>query len=327
MHKILLLEPIHPVGTDYLRAHDCEAFQAGALDEPTLLEQVKHISGIIVRTRGRVSRKLMQAAPGLKVIGRHGVGVENIEVEAATELGIWVVNTPQANAGSVAEHFIALALMVARKIPSRCNALRTADWRLREGQSGQEISGKTVGIIGFGRIGKAIARICHHGFQCPVLFCDPKENQDPALAFAQRVDLVQLLERADIVSINVPLNSKTEKFFNSECLSQMKRTAFLINTSNGKLWDEDALYVALAGGGIAGAATDVFQVEPTSPDNPLLQLDTFVATPHIAAQTEPSLRRMAMVAEDVVRVVKGGAPRFPVNSIAQPRSANGKGLR
>jgi D-3-phosphoglycerate dehydrogenase len=261
----------------------------------------------------------MEAAPRLKVVGRHGVGLDNVDVEAATELGVWVVNTPEANSESVAEMVLSLALMLSRKVVQSTRALQENRWNDRNHYVGQELFGKRLGIVGLGRVGSTIARIWHHAFGCPILFRDigPKPEWESALG-AKPVSLEELLSTCDYVSLNVPLTHETRGLIGEPQLAMMKQSAFIINSARGPVWQEKAVYRALAERWIAGAAADVFEDEPTAPDNPLLCLENFIGTPHVAAHTQEAMQRMSMVAEDIVRVIRGQAPRYPANL---PRTA------
>jgi D-3-phosphoglycerate dehydrogenase / 2-oxoglutarate reductase len=318
--KVLILEPIHKVGIDYLNQEGCDVVFPDSLEPSALTENAREVKGIIVRTRGRVSRELIASAAYLKVIGRHGVGLENIDVEAATELGIQVVNTPLANAESVAEHFLALALMVSKRLPQTARALRSGDWNARNAYIGNEFYGKTVGLIGFGRVGQAIARICRRAFDSRIVYYSRNRAAECERELGvNAVSLEELLSGSDFIALCLPLTSQTEGLIAAKQLALIKPSAFIINLSHGRIWSEGDLYVALRNGQIAGAATDVFAKEPASPDHPLFQLDNFCATPHTAAQTEESLRRMAMVAEDLVRVLRGQPPLHPVNHPAGRR--------
>ena len=272
------------------------------------------MEGVIFRTRGHLNRRIMEAAPKLRVVGRHGVGLDNLDIEAATELGIWVVSTPEANSQSVAEMVLSLALLLARKIPQSLRALQENRWEARNIYVGQELLGRTLGIVGLGRVGSTIARMWRHAFGCPILFRDivPKPEWEEALG-AKPVSLEELLSKSDYVSLNVPLKSDTRGMIGERELAMMKKSAFIINAARGPIWQEKAVLKALQEGWIAGAAADVFEEEPTSPDNPLLRLENFVGTPHVAAHTHEAMQRMSMVAEDIVRVIRGELPKYPAN--------------
>jgi D-3-phosphoglycerate dehydrogenase len=313
-HRFLLYEPMHEAGTSLLRQHG-EVITAPALDEPTLVSVVREVDAIVIRANGRVTRAVMEAAPRLKVVGRHGVGLENVDVAAATERGVWVVNTPEANSESVAEHFVVLALALSKRFLESDQDLRAGKWNVRYEHIGRELYGKVLGIVGFGRIGRTTARICHQGFGMPVLYYDvvaaPPDLERETKA--KRVSLEELLRTADYVSLNLPLTPETRHIIGREEIRLMKPTAYLLNLGRGPLWDEKAMLEALEQKWIAGVGTDVFEEEPTAKDNPLFRFRSFVCTPHMAAHTEEAMRRMSLVAEDIVAVLQGQEPRWPAN--------------
>ena len=315
--KILLYEDMHDVGK-VLLSEKAEIFFATSFEEPSLIKEVKEMDGIIIRANGKVSRKLMESAPKLKVIGRHGVGVENIDLEAATEKGIWVVNTPDANDISVAEHFFGLALMLSKMLKKADIALREGRWEVRYQYIGKELHGKTLGILGFGRIGRSVGRIGHKGFDMKVLYYDAIRYEEVEKEIkALKMSLEEVLSQSDYISINLPMLPETKGLLKAREFSLMKPSSYIINLARGPIWDEKALYSALKEGSIAGAASDVYEVEPATKNHPLLQLENFIGTPHMAAHTDEALRRMSLVAEDVIRVLEGKAPVHPVN---RPRS-------
>ena len=310
--KVLLYEPIHAEGTKLLH-EKCDVVYADSWEEDNLIRQARDVDGIIIRFNGAATRALMKSASRLKVIGRHGVGLENVDLMAAKDHGIEVVYTPTANTESVAEHFVALALVLAKKVRPADTALRAGHWNIRYELVGSELSGKTLGILGFGRIGKHTARICRKGFGMSVLYYDvvgfPEMEKE---LDAKRVDLKHIFTEADFVSINLPLLPQTRGLVNADLLKLMKPTACILNMARGSLWNEADVARALRENWIAGAGSDVFEVEPASPDNPLFEMDNFVGTPHTAALTEESMIRMSMVSRDILAVLEGRRPEFPV---------------
>ncbi len=311
--KVLLYEDMREEGKKLLQ-EKAEVLLAKSLEEASLIEQAKEVDGIVIRANGKVTRRMMEAAPRLKVIGRHGVGVENIDLEAATEKGIWVVNTPDANDLSVAEHFFGLALMLSKMLKKGDLALREGRWEARYQYIGRELHGKTLGILGFGRIGKSIGRIGYYGFRMKILYYDALRFEEVEKEIgAVKASLEEILSQSDLISVNLPLVPGTKGLIGERELKMMKPTAYILNLARGPIWDEKALYRVLKEGRIAGAAADVFEVEPASKDHPLLELENFIGTPHMAAHTEEALKRMSLVAEDVLRVLEGKEPVHPVN--------------
>jgi D-3-phosphoglycerate dehydrogenase len=312
--KVMLYEEMHEAGKALLRER-AEVFLVSSYEEDSLVKEVKDVDGLIIRANGKVTRRLMEHAPKLRVIGRHGVGVESIDLEAATEKGIWVVNTPDANDISVAEHFFGLALMLSKMLRKGEKALREEGrWEARYQYIGNELHGKTLGILGFGRIGRAIGRIGYKGFDMKVLYFDVIRYEDMEKEIhTTKVSVEEIFSQSDFVSINLPMIPQTKGFIGRRELGLMKPTAYILNLARGPIWDEKALYSALKEGKIAGAGSDVFEVEPALPHHPLLDLENFIATPHMAAHTDEALKRMSLVAEDVIRVLEGKVPVHPVN--------------
>jgi len=319
--KVLLYEEMHEAGKARLR-EKADLFFTSSYKEESLIKEVKDVDAIILRANGKVSRKVMESAPRLKVVGRHGVGVENIDLEAATEKGIWVVYTPDANTISVAEHFFGLTIMLSKMIRKGERAFREEGrWEARYEFIGNELHGKTLGIVGFGRIGKAIGRIGHKGFEMKILYYDAYRFEETERELgAVKASLEEVLSQSDFISVNLPMLPATQKLLGAKEFALMKKTAYIVNLARGPIWDEKALYAALREGRIAGAGADVYEVEPSSRDLPLLQLDNFIGTPHMAAHTEEALKRMSLVALDVLRVLEGKEPDSPVNRPLQTRT-------
>ncbi len=310
--KVLMCESMHPEGTEILEK-ECELIYADSLEEEKLISQVAEVNAIIIRANGAITRSVIAAAPRLKIIGRHGVGLDVIDLEAAREHGVRVVYTPRANTESVAEHFVALALILAKKVRLADIALREGNWQARYEMIGTELYGKTLGVMGFGRIGQQTASICHKGFQMKILYYDPIDYPDVQTELgASPVDRQTLFSESDFISVNLPLLPETRRCICADLLKYMKPTAFLINMARGPVWVEADVAAALKEKRIAGAGSDVYETEPVSPDNPLLNLDNFIGTPHMSAHTEESMIRMSMVARDVLAVLKGCEPEFPV---------------
>jgi D-3-phosphoglycerate dehydrogenase len=313
---VLLYEDMHELGKAVLK-EKAEIFFAISFDEASLIKEVREMDGIIIRANGKVSRRVIESAPRLKVIGRHGVGIENIDLEAATEKGIWVVNTPDANDISVAEHFFGLALMLSKMLKKADAALRKGRFEARYQYIGKELHGKTLGILGFGRIGRAVGRIGHKGFDMKVFYYDAVRYEEMEKEIkAEKVGLEELLTQSDYISINLPMLPDTKGLLKEREFGLMKPSAYIINLARGPIWDEKALYQALKEGKIAGAGSDVYEIEPAIKGHPLFELQNFIGTPHMAAHTDEALKRMSLVAEDVIRILDGKGPLHPVN---QPR--------
>jgi D-3-phosphoglycerate dehydrogenase len=313
-NKIVITEPIDPSGVALLKKEGEVIYLPG---EPgrKLIDEIGDTRALVVRVV-KIDRLLIEKATILRIIAKHGAGYDNIDVAAATERNIVVINTPAANAESVIEHNIGFMLSLSKKINAVDRALRTNNFRNRELFTGTEMEGKTLGVIGLGRIGYGVAEKCRLAFNMNVIVYDPyvaPERLTP-VGFRPVRKLDDLLVTADYVVICVPLTSETSNIIGTRELDLMKPTAYLVNSARGGIIDENALYQALAQGRLAGAAIDTFREEPPAPDNPLLGLDNFIATPHMAGVTDESMKRIAAtLADEVGRVLRGERPLFPVN--------------
>jgi len=309
-YRVLLYEDMHEAGKKAL-AEIAELVMAPSLDEDVLVELARDVHAIIIRANGRVSARIIEAARGLKVIGRHGVGLDGIDLEAAKARGIPVVYTPDANTESVVEQCVGFMLAVSKQIARADNAIRQGRWQVRYEYIGQEMLGRTLGMIGMGRIGGRVAEICHLAFRMPVLYYDVTSYPEAENKLAAtRLTLNEVLAQADYISVHVPLLPATRGMIGREQFALMKKGAIFINTARGPIVDEQALIEALQSGHLAGAGMDVYAVEPTPTDNPLLQLENVVLTPHMSAHTDDALRAMSLVAADVVRVLQGQKPEY-----------------
>jgi len=309
---VLLYEPIHERALALLE-QQAEVRMAESLAEEDLVKAVHDVDGIIIRANGKVTRTIMAAAPRLKVVARHGTGVEAIDHSAAAEFGIVVVNTPAAGIESVAEQCLAFMLVLGKRVVESDTAIRTGDWDARYRLIGTELLGKSVGFIGFGRIGQRVAELCHASLAMPITYYDVVAYPEIEKKLdAKRLKFEEILENADFVSIHVPLLPDTKGLIGESELKRMKPTAFLINTSRGPVVDQQALIKALQQGWILGAGLDVFDPEPLPRDSLLLAMDNVVLSPHMASHTDEALFRMAMVIDDVLAVIRGEPPTYPV---------------
>ncbi len=280
------------------------------LTSTQLSELLPNIDGFIAGLDD-IDRNALDAANTLKVIARYGVGYDRVDLQAASEKGIIVSNTPGANASSVAELAFGLILMLARQIPTAQRKLSKGEWPRLQGIT---LEGKTIGIFGLGAIGKQLAkRLC--SFDCQIITYDPY----PDMAFSDLyqisfVDQNELIHRSDFISLHVPVLPETREMVNSEFIAKMKAGSYLINTSRGEIVDEAALLDGLQSGHINGAALDTFQKEPPNPDNPLLSHERVICTPHLGAQTDGATNNMGeMAMKECLNVLSGRAPKYQVN--------------
>jgi D-3-phosphoglycerate dehydrogenase len=309
--KVLVTENIHQVGWETLQA-DVDAVAWGGQDKQPLLDAVKDVQAILVRV-AKLTPEVIQAASQLKVIGKHGVGYDNINIPAATARGVVVTNTPLANSTSVAEHALALLLAVARRIGESDRDLARGAMRSQKVYQGLELSGKVMGIIGLGSAGFRLARMTGQGLGMRVLGFDPyKEPWPEGIERCREVE--PLLAQADFVSIHVPLTKETTNLIGKATLAKMKPTAILVNTARGGIVDEAAVAEAVTAGRLAGVGLDVVVDEPLKPSHPLNGVPNILLTAHVAGVTEEAMMRMARdSAEDILRVLRGERPKYPVN--------------
>jgi D-3-phosphoglycerate dehydrogenase len=260
----------------------------------------------------RVDRAALELADQLKVIARYGVGIDNVDIEAAAQKGIKVTNTPHANAASVAELAVGLMLALARSIPESAESVRAGNWpRLR----GKSLGGKVIGLVGFGSVAREVARRLQ-SWELTLLACDPFGDEELARSLHVRlVTLDDLVREADFVSLHAPLVGATRNMVNADLLAHMKRGAYLVNTARGELVDEEALLAALDSCQLAGAALDVYAQEPPMADSPLRRHPRLLATPHCGAHTDGAANGMGRESiVDCMAVLRGESPLHPVST-------------
>jgi D-3-phosphoglycerate dehydrogenase / 2-oxoglutarate reductase len=313
--KVLLLDGIDPAGVEVIqRSKSIDAIVRDKITREDLMKLVEDADGIIVRSSTAIDRELMQKAKRLKVVGRAGVGVDNVDLDAATECGILVMNSPGGSTTTTAEHTIAMLFALARNIPQAYKTLKAGQWEKTKFK-GVELAGKTLGVIGLGRIGSEVARKCQ-AMGMNVIAFDPYINPDAHLSSGLNlVELESIFEHADFITVHVPLTDTTRDLVNKDTIARMKDGVRLVNCARGGIINESDLYEGLKSGKVGGAAFDVFEVEPNT-KSPLLELDHFIATPHLGASTVEAQRK---VSEDICRQVSDyllkntidGALNFP----------------
>lgn len=311
-YKVLITENIYEEGKEYLRSRGYEIKMASNISENVLVEEVKDCDAILVRM-ANITENIMKSGKRLKVISKFGVGVDNIDVKAASSLGIRVTNSPESNKNSVAEYTMGLILGLAKKLVIYDRELRGGNFQIRK-HFGMDIEGKTLGIIGVGNIGKLVALKASKGFGMKVIGFKRNTASSQIDGMELTEDLDYVLKNSDFVSLHVPLTEETKGMIGKRELSLMKSEAFLINTARGEVVDEDALLEVLLKNKIAGAAVDVFKGEVPSKDNPLFKLENVIVTPHTAAHTEEAGIRMSVQpAIGIDEVLSGREPSWPVN--------------
>ncbi len=284
-YKILITDDLSPQGLALLEAAEDIQFDiVKGLTPATLAERIPGYDGLIVRSSVKVTEEVLAAADCLKIVGRAGVGVDNIDVNTASMRGVIVTNTPGANTIATAEHTMALLLALCRHVPQAYVSLKAGQWE-RKNFMGTQLYRKAIGIIGMGRIGVRVALRCQ-SFGMEVLAYDPYLSDEVAHDLKVKpVDLAELYAQSDFISLHAALTAQTEKMIDAKAIAQMKEGVRIINAARGPLIDEAALIAGLQSGKIAGAALDVFTEEPLSPASPLLGMDNVIVTPHLAAST------------------------------------------
>jgi D-3-phosphoglycerate dehydrogenase / 2-oxoglutarate reductase len=313
--KILVADTISPKGVDLLRGGgELQVDVKTGLKENDLLAIVVDYSAIVVRSQTKITAKVIDAAKKLKAVGRAGVGVDNVDVDAATRRGVIVMNTPAGNTISTAEHAFSLLVSIARSIPQAHWSVKAGQWD-RKSYEGVELHGKTVGIVGMGRIGTEIARRAIAFGMRPIAY-DPYLSASRARSLQVELfeDLDDVLCRADFLTLHLPLTTETRHLINSDRMQKMKKGARIVNCARGGLIDENALYEPLKSGRIAAAALDVYETEPPPADFPLRTLSNIVFTPHLAASTAEAQESVGLeIAKAIRSVLLEGVIRNAVN--------------
>ena len=314
MKKVLLAEPIDEAGikvlegkVDFLISPDPSGESVG--------QRLKEVQGLIVRTATKVTRSMIESAPHLEVISRTGGGLDNVDIEAATESGVVVCGVKGPQDRFVAELAVTLILALSKQIFYLNSEVRKGNFKSRYEYRPMGLFGKRVGLIGLGRIGRIVADICHHlgmevwGYD-PYL--KPEDLHVPGLVFTKERE--EMFKTSDFLSVHVPLSSETQGLIGRKELSWMKPTAFLINTSRGEIIDEPALIEALQQGKIAGAGLDVFAKEPPETSHPFFQMENVILTPHTGALTRDAVAQLAEgAAQNAIDVLEGRKPSYSIN--------------
>ncbi len=309
MKKIVVVQPVHSIGMGILQTGGQVVIPSGTSDQE-IIAVAGDAEALVVRLTN-VSASLIDAMPSLKVIGRNGVGVDNIDIGAATKRRIAVINTPGTNSNSVAEYVIAAFMALHKKLVPLDRHVRNGEWHFRDHCRGVDLQEKTIGIIGMGQIGTILATKCKVGLGMNVLVYDPFMSAEYITSHGAMVaeSMDALLRVSDVVSLHIPLTQSTRNLFDGQTLRSMKRGAVLVNASRGGIIDEQALVQVLTEGHLSGAALDVFGEEPPVGDSLLWNAPNLLVTPHIAGLTEDAAARTSEVmAKDVVAVLRGENP-------------------
>src|SRR2546422_5967561 len=290
--KVLLLDGIDPAGVEVIqRTASITPVVHDKISREKLLEIIGEMDGVVVRSGTNIDREFIKKGQQLKVIGRAGVGVDNVDVDSATEHGVLVMNSPGGSTTTTAEHTIAMLFALARNIPQAYKTLKNRQWEKTKFK-GVELAGKTLGVVGLGRIGSEVARKCQ-AIGMNVIAYDPYINPDALLSSGlELVSVERVFAEADFITVHVPLTDTTRNLINKKAIAEMKTGVRILNYARGGIVDEADLYEALRSGKAAGAAFDVFETEPNT-QSPLLQLENFIATPHLGASTVEAQRKVS----------------------------------
>ncbi|MET1155344.1 NAD(P)-dependent oxidoreductase [Arthrobacter sp.] len=310
--RVLVPQRIAPEGLALLEAAGHVVVEPSGTDIPTLRKYISTCQAVLTRTLP-LPREVLEAAPDLKVISRHGVGVDHIDLGYCREQNITVTNAPEANIVAVAEHALTLLLVLTKNLIACDTELRRGNFEARNSLYGIEVANKTLGVVGLGKIGQAVAVRAAIGLGMNIVGFDPyvdTTNLDPAIT---PVSLEVLLATADVVTVHVPLTPATRRLFDATRFDSMKQGSYFINCSRGEVVDEKALENALLSGRLRGAGLDVFEQEPLPVGHPLTRLPNVLLTPHMAAHNNESMIRMAVhAAQGIIAVAEGREPQWPV---------------
>ncbi|MCC6719916.1 MAG: phosphoglycerate dehydrogenase [Acetobacteraceae bacterium] len=312
MAKVLISDRLSPAAVAIFRQRGIEADVKTGLTPAELRAIIGGYDGLAIRSTTKVTRELLEAAPRLKVVGRAGIGVDNVDVKSATAAGVVVMNTPYGNAITTAEHAVALMFALARQIPEASASTKAGRWE-KNRFMGVELTAKTLGLIGCGNIGAIVADRAI-GLRMRVIAYDPYLTEKRALDLGvEKVELDELLARADIITLHTPLTEATRNILSREALAKTRKGVRIVNCARGGLVDEAALAEALVSGHVAGAALDVFETEPAT-DNPLFGLENVVCTPHLGAATAEAQENVALqIAEQMSDFLTSGAVANAIN--------------
>lgn len=315
MKKVLINKPIHQDAINLL-SNEVEVLTPYSASPNEILNQLKLVNAMILCVGFNVTAEVLEEVTNLEVVGRHGVGLENIDVNAATRKGLLVTFTPEGPTESTAEHALLLMVAAARKLCYLDQAIRRGNFSIRDSVVGTELLNKKVGVVGFGRVGKRFAEMCRSAFNMEIHVFDPFLPSEKVTEWGAipHSDPISMASKVNFISVHTPATPQTHHLINMAVLEALGKNGILVNCARGPIVDEQALITALKNGVIAGAGLDVYDPEPPKADNPLFTLENVTLTPHLASFTEEGRQRMGMmVAEDVLRVLRGEMPKYPAN--------------
>ena len=313
MRKVLLTKKLSEANASLFKGiEDVQLVNVADGDQEAFDFHLKDADALLLSTAYKMKADAIEKAPNLKVISRTGAGYDNVDVSAATDKRILVLNTPHANSISVAEHTVALVMAISKQLITYDNELRKGNFGIRRSGKCVDMEGKTFGLIGCGRIGQFAADKLRAAFNMDVIGYDPYVDEVDGITIYKNIE--EVFEKADYISMHIPLTPETENLVDERLLSLMKPTAYIINTARGGIIDEYALAEKLKSGAIAGAALDVMASEPPEMDNPLMPLENVILTPHSAALSRECSNRVAYeAAKGIADYLKGKTPTYVVN--------------
>lgn len=312
-YKVLIPQDVAVEGKELLLNRGYEIKMGSGAAEEDLIRDVVDCDAILLRT-APVTRKVLEAGKKLKIVARHGAGYNNVDLEAAEEMGIWVTNAPDSTTNSVAEFTMGAIVAAAKRTFLLSNTVKEGNFFYKNNHKGVDLIGKTLAVVGFGRIGRALAKKAYLGFEMNIIAYDPYAKPESIPDYVTLVDWETAFSTADFVSLHMPLTKDNRGFIGKKEFGMMKPTAYFINCARGEVVNETDLIEAVKQGTIAGVFTDVYNQEPPAADNPLLSLENVSVTPHMASNTEECMMLMAtQAASQIDLVLSGENPTWPVN--------------
>ncbi len=311
--KVYIPQAVAKEGTDYLLEHGYEIKEGTGCTTEEMARDIADCDAMLIRT-AKCPKEVVDAAKNAKIIARHGVGFDNINIDEAERCGIWVTNTPQALSDSVAEYTLSVLLLAAKNIRDCSNAIYRGEYGYKNSHKGLDVSGKKLGVVGFGRIGRAVAKKAHSGLDMDILAYDPFVKQEQAPEYVKMCSWDELFANADFISLHLPGGETNHNAVGAKEFEMMKKSAILLNVARGEVVDELALDAALKADQFRYAVLDVQSQEPPKEDYPLYQNEKVILTPHMASNTEECMGRMALhAAMQIHKVLSGEKPDWPVN--------------
>ena len=311
--KVYIPQAVAKEGTDYLLEHGYEIKEGTGFSPEEMARDIADCDAMLIRT-AQCPKEVVDAAKHVKIIARHGVGFDNIDIKEAETCGIWVTNTPQALSDSVAEYTLSALLMAAKNIRDCSNAMYRGEYAYKNSHKGLDVGGKKLGVVGFGRIGRAVAKKAYYGLDMEILAYDPFVKQEQAPEYVTMCSWEALFSGADFISLHLPGGEANRNAVGAKEFEMMKNSAILLNVARGAVVDENALDAALKAEELRYAVLDVQSQEPPKEDYPLYKNEKVILTPHMASNTEECMGRMAFhAAMQIHKVLSGGQPDWPVN--------------